>query len=190
MVEHDLIFSIILVLIPVIAISIIGYKTIAYSRKQHERTSIIDIFHMLNDPKHKSAEENIIHAYKENRLMSLQHIVTAYNDLANVVKRNYDQIGVLIDEDLIPRVPYYLTFGARTVESYRVLYDEIKNRRRLEKGYFMARFHNLAIDCLNYWHDNELQKVHPITDPKTNQEIQKDFFGKKIKLPASKKKWL
>lgn len=178
--------SVIIPFISVIAIIIVGVITWRYNKKQHERTAIVDIFHMLNNSNHKSAEENLRIAYRDDRLMELGNIVNVYKDFAVTVERNYDQVGVLIHEKLIPSAPYYITFGPTTVVSYCILYEELKNIRIQAKPLFRVHFHNLAVDCLHYWYDNGLQDIQPITDPKTNKPIPKNFFGDKTPLPTKK----
>jgi len=125
--------SILIPIISIIAILIIGIVTWRYNKKQHDRTAMIDVFHMLNNSTHKNAEEFLRQAYSENKLMSVQHIVDEHKQSAITVERNYDQIGVLIREKLIPNNPYYVTFGSTTVVSYRILYDELKKKRHILK---------------------------------------------------------
>lgn len=176
-----MLFEIIIPITTVFVIGLIGYFTIRYNKKQHERTAMMDVFHMLVNSDHKYAEESIRDAYRENRLMNLHHIVDAYKEFAVIIERNYDQIGILMHEKLIPDKSYYITFGHSTVISYRILYDELKNIRIQGQPFFRMHFHNLAVDCLHYWYDKGLQDKHSIADPKTNMPISKDFFGEKIK---------
>ena len=54
-------------IISVIVIILIGYFTIRFNQKQYNKNALIDVFETFNSL-HKSREETIFHAYRENFL--------------------------------------------------------------------------------------------------------------------------
>jgi len=165
---------------------VIGFVTIIYSKKQHTRNSLTDVFSLLNTKEHKTAEHELRRAYQTNELFLVNQINDKFEEYYNTVRRNYAQIGVLIEEGVIPKKAYYITFGVITVVTYIIVQEEIK-RKQLTRPLFMAHFHNLAYDCLNYWIKQNLTEIHPIVDPKTNEEITLERIGRKIDSISRKK---
>ncbi|MBI5146614.1 MAG: hypothetical protein HZA84_05270 [Thaumarchaeota archaeon] len=156
---------------------LIAWQTIAYSKKEHLRSALTDTFKMIGETPHKSAEENIYNGYRNDTLMKNGKLNTDHQNPVDVVRRNYDQAGILVIEGAIPKKQYYLIFGVLTVVSYFILKKHIDNER-IDHKYFMAYFTNLAIDCFEFWNNEEL----PILDPKGNK-ITRQMLGNKIKLP-------
>lgn len=156
---------------PIVA-AIIGIVTIWHSRKQHNRIAMIDIFSMLNKDtdqgNHKLSQELIFIAHKENRLYNLDAVVDAYKGSANIISRNYDEIGLLSNRRLMPRKDFFYMYGKLVVVSHFILFQSIKHRREVQnESDYMANFTKLAIDCYFYWKN----KKRLPRDPKTNKEI-------------------
>ena len=180
--DPNLTSSLIFILIPLIATSVIGWKTIEYSKKQYERSAMKDIFGILGETAHKNAEVNLYDAYKKDgTLMKDDKLDPNRNNPAEVVRRNYDQAGAMLSSKLIPAKQYYQAFGVLTVVSFFILKKSIEQEREYHK-YHVAHFTNLAIDCFEFW-DKQKEDVKPkITDPKGNP-ITKEMLGKKISIP-------
>lgn len=162
---------------------IIAFLTKTYSQKQNEQNGMRFVFDTINSTPHKSAEENIYDAYRSNILMRNNQLNPDHLNPANVVRRNYDQIGMMMQNKLIPRIQYYQMFGVITTVSYFVLKQSIENER-LDHRFFMAYFTNLAIDCFEFW-DEQYDKPN-ITDPNL-KTITRDMLGKKINIPKKRR---
>jgi hypothetical protein len=179
--KEDFITNLILVLIPLIATSIIGWKTIDYTRKQHIRSAMSDVFQILDETPHKSAEENIYNGYRNNTIMRDGRLNPDHLNPVTVVRRNYDKMGAMMFSNLIPKISYYRMFGVLTVVSYFVLKDVIE-QERVNHKFFMAHFTNLAIDCFDFWNKQKETVKTQITDP-NGAPITKEMLGEKIQLP-------
>lgn len=179
-VTQDPYTNLILILIPVIATAIIGYYTIQYTKREHIRAAMSEVFQLLEAP-HKSAEANLRDAFRNGVLMKDGHLNPDHEGPASVVKTNYDKIGAMMSSKLIPRPQYYTMFGIVTVVSYYILKESIEDVRKdgkLHRSYFT----NLAIDCFEYWMKRPDKQRPLITDPK-GTPITKEMLGKRIKLP-------
>jgi hypothetical protein len=170
--------SIIVPIISTIVIALIGVYTMKYNKKQHDRSAIIDLFEMLNNSDHKSAEYQIMEGFRNHNLYDGRQIAFPFKEYAKIVWRNYDQVGLLIERKLIPENDFYSTFGKVTVISYFALSNAIENERMMGHRHFMARFTNLAIDCLEYW---EKKKSLPI-NPLTNDDIYRENLGERVEI--------
>lgn len=189
---NDVVSQIIMVLIPVVATLIIGVMTYKFYNKHHMHNVIIDVFEIIHSPSHKNAQDMILTAYRESKLYDETGTITDdFIYYADLLRRDYDQMGVLIEEKLLPAKQFYLTFGGIIVVTYQILKEDIQTKRNNEKRfYFMARFTNLAIDSLNFWYDNRMVDSQPLTDPRTHELIQQGSFGKKFdNLPTTKSRW-
>lgn len=189
---NDVVSQIIMVLIPVVATLIIGAMTFRFYNKHHLHNVMIDVFKIINDPSHKNAQEKILTAYRESKLYNETGTITDdFIHYADILRRDYDQVGVLIEEKLLPAKQFYLTFGGIAVVTYQILKGDIETKRKNEKRfYFMARFTNLAIDSLNFWYDNGMIDSQPLTDPRTHEPIKQGSFGKKFdNLSTTKSRW-
>ena len=157
-----------------------------YAQKQSDREAMTIIFGILNETPHKTSEKNLYDAYEVNEsLMKDGELDPNRKNPAEVVRRNYDQIGAMISSNLIPCTEYYRIFGVLTISSYFILKESIEKERQKHK-YHMTHFTNLAIDCFNFWDKQKEEEKPNITDPK-GRSITKEMLGEKIKLP--KKIW-
>ncbi|MGB9003132.1 MAG: hypothetical protein WCC52_04940, partial [Nitrosotalea sp.] len=85
----DFVSSLIFILIPLVATSVIGWKTIEYTKKQNERSAMKDIFGILGEIPHRCAEGNLYDAYKKDgTLMKDGKLDSSRIEPAEVVKRN------------------------------------------------------------------------------------------------------
>ena len=177
------------VLVSAVAVAVvsIGIKVQQYyAKKQSDREAMGNIFGILGESPHKSAEESLYNVYKTNgTLMKDGQLDPNRNGPADVVRRNYDQIGAMMLSRLIPDIEYYRIFGVLTIVSYYILKESILIERKDHK-YYMAHFTNLAIDCFNFWDKQSEEEKPNITDPK-GKSLTKEMLGEKIKLP--KKIW-
>jgi len=122
----SLLTSLVIPIISILAVIIIGVLTWSYSKKQHERSALTAIFDLLG-ASHKSSEKNLYDAYKENgTLMKDGKLDPNRKDPAEVVRRNYDQIGAMISSNLIPSTEYYRIFWC----SYNCLLFYFKRKYR------------------------------------------------------------
>lgn len=154
---------------PIVA-GIIGFFTIWYSKKQHNRNAIIDVFGILNNVDHKKAEHEIIFYFKANTLYDGGKISFHYENSASIVCRNYDQLGLLVERELVPRKDVFYMFGKIIIISHWVLFQEIKCRRLLGESDYMVNFTRLAIDCYNYWNEKGNNRLP--REPQGNMEIK------------------
>ena len=173
--------SILVPIISVIVVSLIGVATIRYTKKQHERNAMMDLFKMLSNTNHKQAEDQIIEGHQNNNLMKDGILAHPFQEYAKTVWRNYTQAGVLVEKGLIPKIDYYLMFGIKTVVMHYILNQELTRRRQTTpQHYIAARFTNLAIDCFEYWSKHG----HAIVDPRTGESITLENLGERIDLPS------
>lgn len=178
--------NLILVMVSVVATSIIGYFSIEYSKRQHERSVMSEVFQMVDSQSHKTAEENIRNAYANNTLMRNGKLNPDHANPAEVISQNYAQVGSLMSSRLVPKRQYYEKFGVITVMSYITLKEVIEKER--EDGYVLHRayFTILAIDCFEYWDGLRIDdKPIEIKDPKGNR-ITREMLGKRIKVPRKR----
>src|SRR5574337_241802 len=123
--EVNTLFSELQVVITALAVLVAAvtvYVQQYYARKQSNIESLTDIFGMLNDTPHKTAEQNLYEAYeKDGSLMKDGKLDPNRTNPASTVKRNYDQIGAMLSGDLIPKTEYYRIFGILTIVSYYIL---------------------------------------------------------------------
>lgn len=152
-----------LLLVAPIVAGIIGFFTIWYSRQQHNRNAIIDVFRMLNTEEQKNAENIIIEAYKYGNLYHMGLLNDPFVANGQLVSRNYNQVGLLAKRKLIPRNDYFQMFGIHTVVYHHMLFSYIKDQRiiRGDKD-FRSYFTELSIDCYNYW---KKEGYHEILNP-------------------------
>jgi len=171
--------SLLVPIISVIVVSLVGVVTIRYTKKQHDRNAMMDLFKMLSNTNHKLAEDKIIEAYQNNNLMIDGILTQPFQEFAKTVWRNYTQAGVLVEKGLIPKKEYYLMFGIKTVVMHYILNQELTRRRHsTPQHYIAARFTNLAFDCFVYWS----KKNHPIVDPRTSEPITLENLGERMDL--------
>ena len=178
--------NVVITALGVLVASVTIYVQQFYAKMQSNREALTDIFGMLNETPHKSAEKNLYDAYEENgTLMKDGKLDPNRKDPSSVVKRNYDQIGAMVSGKLIPTTEYYRIFGILTVVSYFILKESIEIERKNYK-YHMAHFTNLAIDCFNFWDKQKLDAKPEIKDPK-GMKIERKMLGEKIKLPKPRR---
>ena len=173
---NDAVFSILQILIPVIATSLIAIFTIYYSKKSHQRTAMMDVFHMLNKDETKKTEDDIIRLSKTESFENNLQDEIFYNEVRRVW-RNYDQIGSLISKNLIPKNEFYLLFGIKMVALYICSHNKIMNNRKTRPR-SMAYFSNMVIDCFKF----HQKRKFSIDNPITGDSIKREDLGEKIKL--------
>lgn len=178
-----LIASLVIPVISIIAVIIVGVLSWQYSKKQHERSAMQYVFELLQQSGHKGAERNIRDKYKDKKLNEITD--ESDSSPASVIKRNYDQIGAMINSKLIPFEQYCVSFGILTIVSYVILKDMIE-KERIDHKYHMAYFTNLAIDCFDFWNKQKGESKPKIDDPQKNI-ITKERLGKRIVLPKKRK---
>lgn len=165
---HVAIFSSIFApIISVVVVGLIGFFTIRFNQKLHNRNALLDVFETF-DSNHKDAEEQLRSAYRNNNLYQMDIITDPFIPFSNIVSRDYDQIGLLFERGLIPKEDYFKMYGRGTAEIHRILFESIK-RERLTFGrkHYREYFTKLAIACYEYWkNQNDLPR-----DSKTNQDI-------------------
>ena len=96
----DILIIILSSIAPIIA-AIIAVFTIFYLKKSHERTAMMDVFHMITDD-HKNNEDTIIARYKDGTLKKIYANPT-FQLQTKKVWRIYDEIGLLVSKGLIPK---------------------------------------------------------------------------------------
>ncbi len=144
---------------------------------------------MLNEKENKEAENKLIKDYKENKEMYTgDRMNDDYLKCCDIIRRNYFKIGVLISENVIPDYPFNITFGYKLVQLYAICQKEIE-RGQIDSPVFASHFTNLAIDCLDFYH-NHADEDYKIIDVKTKEKIPSDKFGKKRKIIKKPRKWL
>ena len=176
-----------------IVVILIGYNTIRISRKQQYQNALTDVFHLLNTKNNKDAEDELIKEYKKNGEKNL-YKDNEMNDwylknCCDIIRRNYFKVGILISEDVVPPYPFYIIFGYKLVQLYAICQREIKSKQQ-ETPDFASHFTNLAIDCLNFYHDNAHEEDNKVKDVKTGKQIPRDKFGIKITIIENPKKSL
>lgn len=178
-----LLSSLVIPLISITAVIVIGVLTWDYSKKQHERAIMKDIFAILGESPHKTPEECIRKNYKNGELENMKD---TYDDGAiSVVRRNYDQIGSMLASKLTPTTQYYQIFGVLTIVSYVILKGMIEEKRK-EHKFHMAYFTNLAIDCFDFW-DGQEEKVKPKIETPKGEKITRQMLGNKIIIPKKRR---
>lgn len=158
-------------IISVITISLIGYFTIRFYQKQHKKNVLIDIFEIFAS-NHKASEEEIFDAYRKNELYDVNEIKDYLRQSAKFIVRNYDQIGLLFDRNLIPKKEYFLMYGRLTVVIHHVLFLAIDRERKRGRKHHLIFFTKLAIQCYDYWKEKNIPR-----DPKSNQDISQDTIN-------------
>jgi len=173
----------------VIVVILIGFYTIRNSKRQQLQSALTDVFHMLNEKENKEAEDKLIKDYKENKeLYTDDHMNDDYRKCCDIIRRNYFKIGVLISENVIPDYPFNITFGYKLVQLYAICQKEIE-RGQIDSPVFASHFTNLAIDCLDFYH-NQSNEDYKIKDGKTKEKIPSGKFGKKREIIKKPRKWL
>jgi hypothetical protein len=178
--SEDPMFSILQIVIPVIATGLIAYFTIRFSQKQHQRNALTEVFQMLNKSEHKDAESALIANFRGERILTPSFL----EDYSNIVCRDYDQLGLFASRrGLIPKKDDVMEmFGTLIVLSHLVLFQRINNRRQSQESYYMINFTKFAIECYDYWKTKQHIPRHPLTNqPITEDEIKrwKDSLPKK-----------
>ncbi len=85
----------------------------------------------MGEVPHRNAEVNIYDAYKKDgTLMKDDKLDSSRFEPVEVVKRNYEQVGMMLSSKLIPADQYYQTFGILTVVSYFILIENLKQERK------------------------------------------------------------
>lgn len=67
MVENEFLLVLFTAIAPIV-VAIIAAFTIHYAKKSHERTAMMDVFHMINTDEHKNTEDKILEKFKEGKL--------------------------------------------------------------------------------------------------------------------------
>jgi len=145
----------------------VGIFTIYFQRKENKRRSTIDVFEILNNEIHKDAEQNLRTASRKGTLLINNTISDDFHEDADIVSRNYDQIGGLIRQGLIEPNEYYFMFGGVTMTSFIVLRPWLELSRNEN---FRVYFRRLAEDCYHYF----LRKCISIPHPTESRNIQRD----------------
>lgn len=144
---------------------------------------MIDIFEMLNNDTHKNAESALLLNYSENSLYTGQNIRDPpFGATANIVSRDYDQIGLLVKHRLLPKGKYFEMFGKMTVLYHHILFMDIDNRRKARgEPDLRIYFTKLAIDGYEYWKKRNRLPFDPLTGqsiPQTALEQWKESLPK------------
>ena len=160
-------------IIPSAMVGIIAIFTIYYSKRTHERTAMMDVFHMINVDKNKQTEDSIIKYFEEGTLDEHLKESEYYEDVRKVW-RIYDQIGLLITQKLIPKNAFYSLVGLKMVTLSFCLSHGI-TQRRLTRPRSLGFFTNMALDCFNYYNKKKI----PIRNPITNGDIEKNDLMEK-----------
>jgi len=172
---EDIILILQFMLAPIVATTIAAF-TIHYAKKSHKRIAMMDVFHMINNDLQKTTEDKIIKLFKEEKLdEGLKN--QEFYEYVKKVWRNYDQIGSLIKNGLIPKKEFYNLFGIKMTALYFCLLLEIE-RRRKTKPFSLLYFTNMAIDFFEYW----TKKGNEIKNPRTNSPLKQSDLGEKIKI--------
>ena len=143
-------------IISVIVVILIGYFTIRFNQKQYNKNALIDVFETFNSL-HKSREEIIFNAYRENYLYKANELTAVAIEPAKHIMRNYDQIGLLFNRSLIPKEDYFFMYGRLTVVIHFVLFLHIDKERKLGRKHYVTFFTKLAIQCYDYWKENYIR---------------------------------
>jgi len=181
-------YSLLLVsIVSVIVVILIGFYTIRNSKRQQFQSALTDVFHMLNEKANKDAEDKLIKDYKENKELYIGNRMTDdYRKCCDIIRRNYFKIGVLISENVVSDYPFYITFGYKLAQLYAICQTEIESVRRYTPE-SASHFTNLAIDCLDFYHN--AKEDYKIKDAKTHEKIPIGKFGKKREITKKPRKW-
>jgi len=174
---NDLPFTILQLIIPVVASAFIALFTIRYSNKSHQRNAMMDVFHMLNEGKNKETEDDMIKHFRNGNFDKYLKDYPEFYDDVRKVWRTYDQIGILISKRLIPKKEFYLLVGLKMVALYLCSHNEIQNRR-ITRPRSMTYFSNMSIDCFEFYEKRGV----PITNPANGQPIERKQLGDRLKL--------
>ena len=129
---------------------------------------------MLKEDAHKDTEDEVISRFKNGTLGAILKSPKFQKDVKKVW-RTYDQIGLLVNKNLIPKKEFYHLFGLKMVSVYFCLSSEIE-QRRLTRPFSLMYFTNMAIDCWEYWN----KKGKEIFNPATNGAIKRNDLGERI----------
>jgi len=172
--DHDVIIIIIASSAPIVA-AIIAFFTIRYSKKSHERTAIMDVFHMFTD-KHKDNEDFLIERFKDGSLSKIYKNLQVQSDVKKVW-RVYDQIGLLVKKDLVPKEEFFQLIGLKMVGVY-FYSKELIEERRVKRPFSLRFFTDVVIDCWDYYN----KKGITIFNPATQNPIKKTELGKRVEF--------
>lgn len=147
----------------------IGLSTIYHQRKANKRAATIDVFEMLNNPEHKNAEGILSIAARSNILMDGNQTPIRFHNEADIVSRNYDQIGMLVSKGLVHSNEYYFMFGQVTIRTYIILRQWIDSENTNGRR-FRTYFRDLARDSYQYL----MTKYEPISHPTEQRTVQRE----------------
>lgn len=138
-----------------------------YPRKQHRTSALLEVFKLLN---REEARTYRMHLYRDHyhRLRNIDYLRPLDLDVMSAtVRADFDQIGSLVREGLIPKTPLLRAYWATIILSWNALSDNIQQeRQKRQSPSYMTNFedlYGLAEKYKRKHHNDEPVKPYPGT---------------------------
>jgi hypothetical protein len=131
-----------------------------YQKKQQRLHSMMEVFKLLNDNEHRHARFLVFQTYKEYKNGKKDAFENkAISKEISMVRADFDQIGILIENKLVPKQVFLRAYWNTVLVCWMSLKEHI-HQERLRRDYpsYMTYFEKLSNDAKAYW-----KKHHPET---------------------------
>jgi hypothetical protein len=132
-------------------------ETAENQKKQLRLSSILEAFKILNSNEHRNARESVYCAYhlyhKKNRTDIFER--EPYRKNAAMVRADMDQMGMLIDEELIDKDTFLKAYWNTVLVCWKALEEDVKRERKVRKyeSYmtYFSKLNDLAKEYRDYY---------------------------------------
>jgi cellulose synthase/poly-beta-1,6-N-acetylglucosamine synthase-like glycosyltransferase len=127
-----------------------------YQEKQLNLSAMMEVFKILNNDEHRQARENVYSACKQFD-QGQKEIFQNENIRKNaaMVRADFDEIGLLIQNGLVPKDMFLSAYWNTVIISWKALKDDIaKERLRRKYSMYMAFFEQLYQEAEDYAKEN------------------------------------
>lgn len=130
--------------------------TFYYQKKQQKFNALIEVFQLLNNEEHRQARAKVYDVYKQFSEGNVSAFKENQSTIA-MVRADFDQMGTLIDNNLIPKKIFLEVYWHTILISWKALEKNIEDEIRIRANpSYMKYFKKLKDEAENYW-----QKNHP-----------------------------
>lgn len=129
-----------------------------YQKKQHELTGVMEAFKILNNDRHRQAREDVYSAFKqyEDGTINIFENESVRKNAA-MVRADFDEIGLLVDNGLIPKDVFFKSYLNTVIICWKALKTDIEKQRKDRKyPEYMTYFQKLYEGAEDYANDNKI----------------------------------
>lgn len=134
----------------IISGGLVAYVTIHIGTKQNKMTSMLQVFELLQDEKHRKARGEVFRI--KSLCASKESFPADFKDNAEMVRSDFSQMGALVRNGLVPKDLFMESYAGLTLRVWKALKDNlIEEREKRQQPTLQESFEWLAIEAEKYW---------------------------------------